>query len=477
MAGGALAACAPKIVEVTRVVEQKVVETQVVKETVQVEKQVQVTKEVEKQVTVVVDKNAQKAAAMKGAMIWDTFRAQPGKGQWGQDRLDNFKAMYPDVNVTLRPIPQTAQMDAYGKMYAMEAAGDLGDVIAFDPSHFQFTRAISKNLITPVDDYIAADKLDTTQWFPQFMEMQKYQGKMYGLPSWGWSGYDCMVINTVPLENDKVPVPDPVKYDVTFDQMLEWIQKYHVPGKSADTADRYGFAWAGGDAGFTVMSRWFGGDFMNPEGTKCMLLDDPNALKGVQWVYDIVVKKKLSPVPGAITVGNDVGCAQGRVFMYHCGSLCAVTANASALDKTVAKISVLLFPKRTDGKIPSQIRGGTWNIHKSSKVPQIAWEFIKTLSSKDGELLFNLIGGNTALTRPDILAPLESKTPIYKWFEGNLQNGMKINAPGNGRGTEYSDAITQIGAKLMDPVNPIPFEQGCQALRDAVQKVLDTPPA
>jgi ABC-type glycerol-3-phosphate transport system substrate-binding protein len=474
---GALAGCAPKVVEVTRVIEQTVVQKEVVKETVQVEKKVEVTKVVEKNVTVVVDKQAQKAAAMKGKIIWDTFRAQPGKGQWGQDRLDNFKQMWPDVTVELRPIPQTAQQDAYGKMYAMEAAGDLGDVCAFDPSHFHFWRAIDKNIIMPVDEFVAADQLDLTQWFPQFIGMQYYKGKIYGLPSWGWSGYDCMVINLVPLEADGIAVPDPLKYDVSFDQMAEWIKKYHKPGKTADTAERYGFAAAGGEAGCTVMSRWFGGDLINPEGTKVTFLNDEKALKGLRWAYDLVVKQRLAPVPGAFTAGNDVACAEGRLFMYHCGSLCHYTASQSVKDPKVAKLSVLLFPKREDGKIPSQIRGGTWNVHKTSKLPQIAWEFVKTLSSKDGEIGFNIFGGNTGLTRPDIMDVLKAKTPTYKWFENNLINGMLINCPGNSRGREYTDALGQYSTKLYDPVNVISFEQGAQELSDAVQKVLDMPPA
>ncbi len=480
-AGGVLAGCAPKIVEVTKIVEkEKVVEKEVTKEVEKVVEKEKVVKETvvtEKQVTVVIDKDAQKRAQMKGKIIWDTFRAQPGKGQWGQDRLDNFKQLYPDVTVELRPIPQTAQQDAYGKMYAMEAAGDLGDVIAFDPSHYHFWRAIDKNIIMPVDEFIGADQLDLTQWFATFIEMQKYKGKIYGLPSWGWSGHDCIVVNAALLEADGIKTPDPLKYDVSFDQMLEWAKKYYKPGKTPDTADRYGFAPSSGDAGLTVMTRWFGGDLINPEGTKVTFMDDDKALKGLQWVYDRVVTERLSPVPGTFTAGNGPALAEGRLFMFQGGSLDHYTTSQSIKDPKVAQASVFLFPPRPDGKVPSQIRGGTWNIHKTSKLPQVSWEFLKTLASKDGEIGFNIFGGNTALTRPDIMEVLKGKTPTYKWFENNLLQGMGINCPANSRGREYTDALSQYGAKLFDPVNVIPFEQGVKELADAVQKVLDTPPA
>ena len=72
---------------------------------------------------------------------------------------------------------------------------------------------------------------------------------------------------------------------------------------------------------------------------------------------------------------------------------------------------------------------------------------------------------------------LKSNRTVYGWFENNLVEGMRINAPANSRGREFTDAINQYGAALMDPKTVIPFEQGINQLADAVQKVLDTPPA
>ena len=56
-------------------------------------------------------------------------------------------------------------------------------------------------------------------------------------------------------------------------------------------------------------------------------------------------------------------------------------------------------------------------------------------------------------------------------------NGMVINAPANSRGREFTDAIAQNGAKVMDAIKPVPFEQGIQDMADEIQKILDTPPA
>jgi hypothetical protein len=54
-------------------------------------------------------------------------------------------------------------------------------------------------------------------------------------------------------------------------------------------------------------------------------------------------------------------------------------------------------------------------------------------------------------------------------------NGVPARQPANSLGREYTDAIAQWTAKMMDPKEVVPFEQGLQDLNDAIQKVLDQP--
>ena len=146
------------------------------------------------------------AGGDKVNLKWDTFRG-PGTG-WNEERIKTFVEKNPNVSIEFRPLTGASQQDNYGKMYAQFAAGDLGDVIAFDPSHFHFWRAINKNIIGPLDDLVAADKTDLKQWFDQFIGLQYFNGKLYGLPSWGWAGQDTMVINKVHLDEAGIAPPD-----------------------------------------------------------------------------------------------------------------------------------------------------------------------------------------------------------------------------------------------------------------------------
>ena len=150
-------------------------------------------------------------------------------------------------------------------------------------------------------------------------------------------------------------------------------------------------------------------------------------------------------------------------------------ANKAITDPSLAKIGQTLFPTRKDGKFTTQLRGGNWCVNKTSKSPEAGYEFLKHLSGKDGTIGFNLVGGNGALTRPDVLPVLAASNPLYAWFVDNLKNGIPARAPANSRGREYTDAVGQWTAKMMDPKEVVPFEKGLQDLHDNLQKVLDQP--
>ena len=459
--GAILAACQPAVVKETVVVEKEV--EKVVKETVVVEKE----KIVEKDVA------AEKAAALKGKLVWDTFRGV-GTG-WNEERITTFKDIYPNVEVKLRPGVMAGQQENYGKWYAMYAAGDLGDITQFDPSHYHFWRAIDKGIVMPITEFVNEENLDLKQWFDAFIEMQWYKGDIYGLPSWGWTGYDCFVTNYLHFEEAGLEPPEPTSHEYSMDQIAQWAHDFYKPGKGPGEVERYGLALSWGEAGVVVLTRAFGGYLINEEGTKCLLLEEKPA-QAMKWAYKLAVEDQILPAPGELSGGNQGAWAAGKLTMYHGGSLSVINANKAITDKSLAKIGQVLFPTREDGKIPSQLRGGTWDVTSTTKYPRAAYEFIKHLSGKDGTIGFNLIGGNGALTRPDVLPVLAANNPLYNWFYDNLENGMGIRAPANSRGREYTDAVAQWCTKLMDKENPIPFEQGLQEMHDAIQKVLDMEP-
>ncbi|MFN8494657.1 MAG: extracellular solute-binding protein [Caldilineaceae bacterium] len=399
---------------------------------------------------------------------WDTFRG-PGTG-WNEEEIKSFKDKNPNVDIEFRPLTGASQQDNYGKMYALFAAGDLGDICAFDPSHFHFWRAINKNIIGPIDDLIAADKLDLKQWFDKFIALQMFKGKQYGLPSWGWAGQDTMVINAVQFDQEGVKLPDPKAHDTSMDTYAEWAHKFYKEG------ERFGLAMVYDEGHLVTLTRAFNGDLISEDGTKCLLATDKNAQDGLRWAYKLAVEDKVLPRPADV---QDMAAAQlaGKITIKWGGSLDARNFKRDIKDEKVAKAAQGLLPTRKDGQFPCQTRGGTWNILKASKHPQEAFAFIKHITTLEGCIGFNLKAGQGALVRPDVVAELIKKDPIHEWFIPNLEKGIPANAPANSRGREYTDACVQWATKMMDPKENIPFEKGLQDLNDNIQKVLDMEPA
>lgn len=399
---------------------------------------------------------------------WDTFRA-PGTG-WNEERIKTFVEKNPNVEIEFRPLTGASQQDNYGKMYAQFAAGDLGDVIAFDPSHFHFWRAINKGIIAPLDELVAADKTDLKQWFDQFINLQYYQGKLYGLPSWGWAGQDTIVINAVHLRNAGITPPDPKSHDTSMETYAEWARQLFKKGEV------FGLGTTFDEAHLVTLTRAFNGDLIDAEGKKCLLMDDTNAQEALRWAYKLSVEEKILPRPADM---QDMAAAllDGKLSMYWGGSLNVRNFKRDIKDPSKAEAAQGLLPMRKDGKAPSQIRGGTWNILQSSPHKAEAFQFIKHITDFEGTLGFNLVAGQGAFVRPDVLQELIKRDPVHEWFIPNLENGIPAHAPANSRGREYTDACVQWATKMMDPNENIPFEQGLQDLHNNIQKVLDMDPA
>jgi ABC-type glycerol-3-phosphate transport system substrate-binding protein len=402
---------------------------------------------------------------------WDTFRG-PGTG-WNEERIDTFKETHPNVNIEFRPLTGASQQDNYGKMYAMHAAGDLGDICAFDPSHYHFWRAIDKQIIMPIDDLAEAADTDLTQWFERFMSLQYRNGTLYGLPSWGWAGWDTLVTNAVHLREAGIELPDPVGHDTPMDTIGEWARQLFVDG------ERFGIAVGvagSAETAFTVLNRIWNSDLINEEGTKCVILDDPNSQAAFRWLYDLAVVDKVMPAQGSIE--NLLTATQeGKISMDWGGSLDVRNFKRANTDPAISEVTQILFPTREDGRFPSQMRGGTWNILNGSAHPTEAYAFLEHITSLDGAYGFNLVAGQGAFVRPDVLEKLIADDPIHEWFVPNLENGIAAHAPANSRGREYTDACNQYGSLLLDPTQPVEFEQGLQDLHDNIQAVLDMDPA
>jgi ABC-type glycerol-3-phosphate transport system substrate-binding protein len=228
-----------------------------------------------------------------------------------------------------------------------------------------------------------------------------------------------------------------------------------------------------GAPGVTVMTRAFNGDSLSPDGKKSTLTDAAPK-EGMKWVYDLAHKEKVIALPGKYEGSTMQLFVNGNLGVFQGGSLDVV--NVNNLNKNgLLKFKAQLFPKRKDGKRPSQLRGGTWNLlGPGNKYPDQAWEFVKHITNHDGMLTFNTMAGQGALTRPDIMTDQYFQDPNFKVYLENFDNAMLHVVPANYRGFEFEAAFTDKGTPWYK--GEVGFEDGLKAWNDECQRVLDLPP-
>jgi multiple sugar transport system substrate-binding protein len=401
---------------------------------------------------------------------WDTFRGVAGGfgTKWPDDMVATFQAKHPNVKVEYRPIAlgEGGQQSAYPKMLANAAAGTLGEVHAWDPSHWQMYQAVKKSLIRPLDPYVARDKFDLGQYYKPFIEYQQWQGKLWGLPSWGWTGHDGLLYNSELISAAGVTFPAQNSPEWTMSKLYEIVVKV---GKFIERTGGAGMTTTmPGAIAVTVLCRAFNADNLSADGKKS-LLTDAGPKEAMKWVYDLATRERVIALPG--TYQGDI-FLNGTLGMEQAGSLSVFNRNKANKDG-ILKFKTQLFPKRRDGKRPSQLRGGTWNVGQSVKFPDHGWEFVKHITTRDAVLGFNVHGGEGALVRPDIMSDDYFKDPNFRVFLENFENSMSHVVPANLNGFDYEGAYTKFGLPFYK--GEVGFEDGLITLNTEVQKILDLP--
>ncbi|HEX2032776.1 MAG TPA: extracellular solute-binding protein [Chloroflexota bacterium] len=400
---------------------------------------------------------------------WDTFRG--GDGSWPELMIKTFQEKYSHIKVEYRPIALDGgnQQSAYPKMLALAQANSLGEVHAWDPSHWQLYQAVKRNIIRPIDEYIARDKYDLGQFYRPFIEYQKWQGKTWGLPSWGWTGQDGLLYNTELAQQAGVTFPAQNSAEWSMDRLYDISVRM---GRFVERNNGFGLSTTlPGAAGVTILCRAFNVDNLSPDGKKSTLMDS-GAKEAMRWVYELAHREKVVAVPGRYEGNLDQMFVNGLLGIQHAGSLSVFTINRMNRDGLL-KFKSQLFPKRKDGKRPSQLRGGTWNVSNVSKYPDQGWEFVKHITSREGCLTFNTMSGNQANVRPDIMNDEYFQDPNFKVFLENFENTMVHVIPANLRGTEFEAVFGERGTPWYK--GEVGFEDGLKQWNDELQRVLDLP--
>ena len=241
------------------------------------------------------------------------------RGTWiggGQDKdlLDKCLVKYTEKsghNVEFVFIPGS-WAEYFTKIQTMIAGGEQFDVCNVAIEGFEIL--VQTGMAAPIDNWIAANRAEwdavTKDISPNVLDIMKFRGQQYGAPN-EWNNV-CTHINTNCLEEAGLPMPPP---NWNKEQFLDYAQK--LTKKRPDGTMQYGLTVP--NYYFAFESWLFNNNaaFMTDDFKKSRLLE-PNSVEMFQFIYDLIYKYQVAPIPDPGMPTNQL-FRDGNIAMQFAG--------------------------------------------------------------------------------------------------------------------------------------------------------------
>jgi multiple sugar transport system substrate-binding protein len=287
---------------------------------------------------------------------------------------DAFVAKHPGVKITLTPVAGENWGTYYANIATLIASGKRPDLMTISGEGAQFVHA--NKLVLPINSYLDKDpeaKALIADIAPGLIKGFTVNGDIVTL-SYGWN--DMVVYyNTDVFKKAGV---DPPKADWTWDDFKAMAKKLTKDTTGDGKPDQYGFTWASNEI-FPGIMPWVansGGNLTSNDVCKATA-DTPQVNKAVSFLEGLI-KEGISPAPMPM---SDVFTRfqAGQIAMFGAGRW----PIGSFLPAGFKSFDIQLYPK---GDTYKTVFGGAgYPILKSSKNPDLAWEFQKFTVSDEAE--------------------------------------------------------------------------------------------
>ena len=289
-------------------------------------------------------------------------------GNWNEGSFEKinelWKAEHPNITIE----PEYLVDDGMSDKYTLALSnGTAPDVVA---CALDWTTTFGNaGLLAPLDEYIAADGVDVSQYVQGAINASTVDGKLYALPF--RSETYALFYNVDLLEAAGYTEPPQ-----TWDEVLEIAE-------ACTSGDVAGYGVCGSNFGnfsfqYITMLRSSGGTILNEDNTESALGSD-TALQAAQLYRDLADFAPASMIEND-NVANRTLFANGKIAMYLSGIYDAPEIVKANPDLNFACVMV----PTANGAERSSILGG-WSVAVSecSKNKEAAWEFVKFLTSPE----------------------------------------------------------------------------------------------
>jgi multiple sugar transport system substrate-binding protein len=308
------------------------------------------------------------------------------RDKWAAD----FSAANPGITVQHQPTPNA---DYNTKVQTLFAAGTPPDIYRYLTEITPIVAVAQKAMHVQLDDYIAADNLDLSDFRPDAVRLYQWEGKTYALPR--DYGNQNLFYNVDLFKEAGVELP-PVDWEdksFTFEVFLDMLQR--LVKREGDRVTQWGFLVNRGQRPWASWVYSNGGALVHKDdqglATDSAMADEAT-VEALQFLQDLMYKHEVSPRP-------DLESELGGVELFSTGRVAVMLNNPSAVNQfraieafewDVATLPIGKAERRGTGG------GGTgWASGAATKSPDAAWEFLKYITTAQAQLDEVAVGATT----------------------------------------------------------------------------------
>jgi len=286
----------------------------------------------------------------------------------------SFNRMQDSIIVETTPIPW---QEHEKKILTAVLSGDPPDVIN---QVTPVAKWASRMALVALDDYIARDHFDTTAFFPSLWGEMKWQGHVFALPV--SSGSYALFYNKRLFREAGL---DPERPPRTWDEVSAFNDKL-ARRDGTGRIIQMGFIPNYGNLMTSILMAWeLGAQFLSEDG-KTVHLDNPAAVKGLEWTvkfYEAYPQKDIAAFMAGFGFADQHGFISGKVAMMVLDSSFPdqIRLYRPSLDYGIALIPTF------EGSPTASASGSWWlAIPRGAKNPEAAWQFMKHAVSTPTQL-------------------------------------------------------------------------------------------
>jgi multiple sugar transport system substrate-binding protein len=356
--------------------------------------------------------SAQSRSAAGYTLRFSTFFTPQEKTEFNQQILPIFHKQYPNVNVSLEPIPDTRI-----KAVAQIAAGTAADITNLGDGDVLYYA--SQNALMDLTPYLGKSFLN--QYLPNTLTIGRVGAKQYSVPK----DYSTLAVyyNKDLFKAAGVPFPSA---NPTWDQIRnDALALTKKSGTYSMFIDPAGARMA------SAVVDSFGGRLVSADGKHIVgYMDSPATVNALTFWTNLVRKDHVSPTPAqqaSATNGGADPFAQGKVAINITGVWPSATYKATPK----LHFGVVSFPHTTGGSSVNTIYYAGFAMTRSTKHPQAAAALIKLMSGPVGDAIW----GKSGLPAVKSIADESRNTmdPVRSVFINGVKNINRLPGDLTGR--------------------------------------------